>query len=320
MHVVGIDAGGTKTVAARATPDGQVVAQARRGGANLRTHGELAVEVVLHEVMEAVGAFDDGAPVAVCVGMAGVDRPDEAATVRGILRRLGCRQRVVVVNDALIALVAGADRACGICVVAGTGSIVYGVNVTGVAARAGGWGPVLADEGSGFSVGRQALAAVMRATDGRGPRTALVSAVLQHYGVSTPDALVQAIYGAADQRRQVASLGPVVEAARAEGDRVAEELLAQAADELARAAQSVAVRLSMRGDVFPFVLAGGMFVASPWMARALVARLGEVAPRATVMPWPVEPVRGAVVVARDAWRGSFEVPAYRSGGEEGVTR
>jgi N-acetylglucosamine kinase-like BadF-type ATPase len=320
MHVVGIDAGGTKTVAARATPDGEMVAQARRGGANLRTHGELAVEVVLHEVMEAVGAFDDGPPLAVCVGMAGVDRPDEAATVRAILRRLGCRQHVVVVNDALVALVAGADRAFGVCVVAGTGSIVYGVNANGVAARAGGWGPVLADEGSGFFIGRQALAAVMRATDGRGPRTALVPAILQHYGVSTPDALVQAIYGATDQRRQVASLGPVVEAARADGDRVAEELLSHAADELARAAQSVAVQLSMRGEVFPFVLAGGMFLASPWMASTLTARLGEVAPRATVMPSPVEPVRGAVAVARDAGRRQFVAPVYRAVHDEGAPK
>lgn len=308
---MGIDAGGTKTVAARATPDGQIVAQARSGGANLSTHGELSVEVVLHEVMEAIGAFDDRPPLAVCVGMAGVDRPDEAATVRAILRRLGCRQRVAVVNDALIALVAGANRAHGVCVVAGTGSIVYGVDAAGVAARAGGWGPVLADEGSAFSVGRQALAAVMRATDGRGPRTALVPAVLQHYGVPTPESLVPTVYRASDQRRLVASLGPVVELARVQGDRVAEEILIHAADELARAAQSVTVQLSMRGDVFPFVLAGGLFAASPWMAATLTARLSEVAPRATVAPVPVEPVRGAVTVACDTARGAFVAPAYR---------
>ena len=311
MHVVGIDAGGTKTIAARATPDGEVVARARGGGANLRTHGELAVELVLHEVMEAVGAFDEAAPAAVCVGMAGVDRPDEAATVRAILRRLGCRQRVLVINDALIALVAGAGRAHGVCVVAGTGSIVYGVDASGVAARAGGWGPVLADEGSGFHIGRQALAAVMRAADGRGPRTALLPAVLQYYGVTSPESLVQAIYGAADQRRQVAALGPVVEEARAAGDRVAGEILTQAADELARAVQSVAVQLSMRGEVFPIVLAGGMFLASPWMAAELTARLHEVAPRATVMPFPIEPVRGAVSLACAELEGLFVAPAYR---------
>lgn len=312
MHVVGIDAGGTKTVAARATPDGQIVARARSGGANLNTHGELPVEVVLHEVMEAVGAFDEGAPLAVCVGMAGVDRPDEAATIRAILRRLGCRQHVTVVNDALVALVAGAGRPHGVCIVAGTGSIVYGVDGAGVAARAGGWGPVLADEGSAFSVGRQALAAVMRATDGRGPRTSLVPAVLTHYGVSTPEALVQSIYRAADQRRQVASLGPVVEGVRAQGDRVAEEILAQAADELARAAHSVAMQLSMRGDVFPFVLAGGMFMASPWMAEALTTRLVEVAPRATVAPFPIDPVRGAIVLACAEAEGGLVLPAYRA--------
>lgn len=316
MHVVGIDAGGTKTDAALATPDGQVIAQARRGGANLRTHGELAVELVLHEVMEALGAFDDGAPMAVCVGMAGVDRPDEAATVRAILKRLGCRQQVVVVNDALVALVAGAGHPHGICIVAGTGSIVYGVDASGTAARAGGWGAVLADEGSGFAIGRHALAAVMRASDGRGPRTALVPAVLDHYGAATPESLVQIVYGAADQRRQVAALGPVVEQARAQGDRVAEEILAQAAAELALGAHSVAVQLAMRGDRFPFVFAGGMFTASTWMAATLTARLGEVAPRATVMPYPVDSVRGAVTLACDAARGAFVPPVYRIASSE----
>jgi hypothetical protein len=75
--------------------------------------------------------------------------------------------------------------------------------------------------------------------------------------------------------------------------------------------QSVAVQLSMRGEVFPIVLAGGMFLASPWMAAELTARLHEVAPRATVMPFPIEPVRGAVSLACAALQGLFVPPAYR---------
>ena len=77
MHVLGIDAGGTKTVCMLADERGDIIAEARAGGANLQSAGELEVEKVLHEVMEAVLAERDIRPAAICLGMAGVDRPDD---------------------------------------------------------------------------------------------------------------------------------------------------------------------------------------------------------------------------------------------------
>src|SRR5262245_66201798 len=109
MHVLGIDAGGTKTVCLLADERGAIVSEARGPGANLHTAGELAVEKVLHEVMEE--AIDDRAidgrpivPDAICLGIAGVDRADEAQLVRAIMRRIGYKSRVLVVHDALHAL------------------------------------------------------------------------------------------------------------------------------------------------------------------------------------------------------------------------
>ena len=99
--------------------------------------------------------------------------------IRDIMRRLGFRSNTLIVNDALIALVAGAGASPGVVVISGTGSIAYGVSHHGVAARAGGWGPTLGDEGSGYWIGRRALAAVMRDADGRGPRTDLTPLVLE---------------------------------------------------------------------------------------------------------------------------------------------
>ena len=92
-----------------------------------------------------------------CLGVAGVDREDDDQIVRGIMRRLGFRTHALVVNDALVALVAGVGDDPGVVLIAGTGSIAYGVNQDGFAARAGGWGYVLGDEGSGYWIGRQAL-------------------------------------------------------------------------------------------------------------------------------------------------------------------
>jgi len=269
MHVLGIDAGGTKTVCLLADERGMIVSEGRGPGANLLAAGELGVEKVLHEVMET--AIGDRAitPAAICLGIAGVDREDEARTVRAIMRRIGYKSRVLVVNDALIALVAGARDGPGVVIIAGTGSIAYGRNGAGDAARAGGWGHMIGDEGSGYWIGREALAAVMRAADGRGPATQLGGDILAHFAVDDESRLPRIVYDRDQPRMSVAALGPIVERAAELGDAVATRILERAADELVLAAGSVASQLNMRGDLFTFFLAGGIFRVVPWLSREL---------------------------------------------------
>lgn len=310
MHVLGIDVGGSKTVALLATPDGAVIAEGRAGGANLRTHGELVVEKILHEVIDQVMDGRTERPFAVCLGIAGVDRHDDAATIRGVMRRLGFRDHTLIVNDALIALVAGARQPVGLVIVAGTGSIAYGVNPQGLAARSGGWGPVLADEGSGYWIGRRALVAVMRHADGRGPRTALTPMVLERLSLSRPDELVNEIYESAERRQLVATLGPLVAEVQAAGDAVAAEILREAAAELLLAAGSVVSRLEMRGDVFQTFLSGGMFRSIPWLAEEVSTRLREIAPRTAVSRLTAEPATGALALALAEAAGRARVPVY----------
>jgi N-acetylglucosamine kinase-like BadF-type ATPase len=313
MHVLGLDAGGTKTVGYLANAQGLIVGEGRGGGANLHAHGELEVEKVLHAVVEQAIGNQDVTPVAACIGIAGVDRKDDDRTVRGIMRRLGFRARTLVVNDALIALVAGVGDDTGVVLIAGTGSIAYGVNEDGCAARAGGWGSVLGDEGSGYWIGREALVAVMRAADGRGPATRLSDLVLDRFGVSRVDALVREVYDPRTRREAVHALGPLVEQARSEGDVTAAEILAGASTELTHAAASVIARLGMRGHAFRIVLAGSMFRVIPWLTSDVIRRLAEVAPRATAGTLSVEPAMGAVHLALREAQGGARVPTYLGG-------
>jgi N-acetylglucosamine kinase-like BadF-type ATPase len=310
MHVLGIDAGGTKTVCYLADATGKIVGEGRGSGANLQAHGELQVEKVLHDIIEQALGDRAISPAAVCVGIAGVDRADDDRMVRAMMRRLGFRSRTLVVNDALIALVAGVGDDPGVVIIAGTGSIAYGVNREGYAARAGGWGYVLGDEGSGFWIGREALMAVVREADGRGPRTALTALVLEHFTLDQVSGLVHEVYDRGRHRQSVAALGPIVEQARAEGDVVAAEILRQASQELTRAAASVIERLQMRGDSFEVVLSGGMFRLIPWLVEDVSRRLAEVAPRASVSPLKAEPARGALHLALKALHGTVRVPTY----------
>jgi N-acetylglucosamine kinase len=311
MHVLGIDAGGTKTVCLLADDEGTVVGESRGGGANLQSAGELGVEKVLYDVMEKAIGDRPIAPAAICVGIAGVDRAEEAQIVRAIMRRIGYKARVLVVNDALVALVAGAGDNPGIVVIAGTGSIAYGRNSRFEAARAGGWGHILGDEGSGYWIGREALAAAMRASDGRGPWTELVGEVTAQFGVDDAAQLPRSVYDRDDPVLAVAALGSLVEAASSRGDPVAARILERAADELALAAGSVAARLEMRGDEFPFILSGGIFRSVPSLAAELGRRLVEIAPRGETRLLAEEPAVGAVRLALAEARGGARVPQYK---------
>jgi N-acetylglucosamine kinase-like BadF-type ATPase len=309
MHVLGIDAGGTKTTCLLADAAGAIVSRAQGGGANLQAHGELEVEKVLHGVIDEAVGERRIVPAAVCLGIAGVDRPADRQVMRDILRRLGFRTGVLVVNDALVALVAGVGDHPGVVIVAGTGSIAFGVNSAGQAARAGGWGALLGDEGSGFWIGRHALTAVTRAADGRGPRTLLTALVSERFGLTGVDDLVYEVHDRAG-RQAVASLGPIVARAREAGDVVAGEILRTAADELTRAAATVIARLQMRGEAFRVVLSGSMFRIIPWLAEEMARRLAEVAPRAVAAPLEGDAANGAVHLARQEASGRARLPVY----------
>ena len=312
MHVLGIDAGGTKTVCLLADARGTIVSEGRGAGANLHVAGELAVEKVLHDVMERAIDGRRIAPAAICLGIAGVDRDDEMQTVQAMMRRICRNVPVLVVNDALIALVAGARDAPGIVVIAGTGSIVYGRNAAGEAARAGGWGHMVGDEGSGYWIGREAVAAVMRGADGRGSATKLTGEILAHFGVADVSRLPRIVYDRESPRMSVAALGPIIQRVASDGDAVAMRILERAAEELVLAAQSVTTRLEMRGDRFIFYLAGGAFQVVPWLASELERRLREVAPRSRVQPLGHEPAVGAVWLALAEARGKARVPRYKA--------
>jgi len=295
QYVIGIDAGGTKTVGLLADQTGKVLAEVRGSGANLQTHGELEVEKVFDDVMEALR---QGRTIAaVGLGIAGVDRPHDEAVIRGILRRLGHRETARVVNDAAIALVAGAPEGRGIVVLAGTGSIAYGIDRTGRTARSGGYGFLLADEGSGYWLGHQALRSTVRAADGRGPATRLAPLVYEAMEVTSVGELVPRVYEKGLPKHRIAALAPLVQRARDEGDEVAAALIEGGARELALAARAVARQLDFGGGPFPVVLAGGAFKACPGLVDPLVKHLDL--PAGTPRVLDVEPARGAVRLALD---------------------
>lgn len=310
MYVVGIDAGGSKTVCQVGEPDGRVLREARGPGANLQSAGELQVEKVLHDVMTEALADIHEAPAAVCIGMAGVDRPDDARVMRAMLARLCRGSRAVVTNDALIALEAGAPGVPGIVLIAGTGSIAYGRDAHGHAARAGGWGHALGDEGSGFWLGRQALRAVLRAADRRDAPTALAARVKAHFGVAREQDLVHPIYEGGIKPKVVAALAALVGETADAGDTVAMRIVDVGADELAGSVVSVARRLGLMEMALPLPLAGGVFAAVPAVRTRVIDRLSTLMPLAQPALLTAEPAAGALRIAAALLHGDVRIPVY----------
>jgi N-acetylglucosamine kinase-like BadF-type ATPase len=311
MSVLGIDVGGTKTVCLLADEAERVIADGRDEGANLQGAGELALEKVLHSVMEKTLEGTGVIPSAICLGIAGVDRASDEVVVRSIMNRIGYKARILIVNDALIALQAGIGNGPGIVIVSGTGSIAYGRNDHGEASRAGGWGYVLGDEGSGYWIGRLALRAVVRHADGRGRLTSLTPRLLAHFGVERATELIHKVYHEELSPRSIAAVAKYVQHARDEGDMVAAGILNQAADELMTAATAVMTRLELTEQDFTFVLAGGMFHAVPWLCDQMQLLLPALARQSKVMRLNQEPALGAVRLALAELQGGAKLPVYR---------
>ncbi len=293
-YVVGIDAGGTKTVGLLADETGEILGQTRGGAGNLTVVGEAGVEEVFRRV---IGGLEAPGPLAaVCVGIAGADRSGDRDAVRGILSRLGFDGPARVENDALVALVAGAPERTGIVVISGTGSVAYGVDPGGRSARSGGWGYLLGDEGSAYWIGHAAVRKAIRAADGRGRATILGDKLAERLGLEVPAGLVSWFYDQQHFRHRVAELAPLVEESAHDDDESARELLEEAAKHLARAARAVARKLTFP-EPYTVVLAGGAFTACPSLHRRIAGCLDL--PEARVVPLEDEPAVGAVTLALD---------------------
>ncbi len=283
MYVLGIDAGGTKTVCLLADDSGRVLAESHGGGANLQASGELEVEKVLHQVMEETlgpARHSSGRDLPGNCRCRSSERRSGGSAAS--CARIGFKTRVTVVNDALVALVAGAGEQPGVVIVAGTGSIAYGVDAARRACRAGGWGYLLGDEGGGFWIGRAALSAVVRQFDGRGPATRLTELVLAEMHLATPSELIHAIYDRGLQRPLVAGLADVVQQAMLAGDAVATHILARAAEELVGAAASVVTRLGYARRRLSDDSCRRDFPSHPGALGDVCERMAEVAPRSEV--------------------------------------
>lgn len=299
--VLGVDAGGTKTVVIVAEDD-RVVARAAGGGAKMRSGKGIACATVIAEIarraMAAVGRLRGDVLVA---GVAGAGRDAERDEIRQAIRTEDLADRVIVTGDTEIALAAAFAERPGIVVTAGTGSMAVARDPTGRSYRAGGYGWQMGDEGSGYAIGRAALGAVGRAADGRSPKTELTALLLKATRCESMEAMVR--WAAAAGVPEVAALAPAVFEAAGMGDTVAAGIMDYAARELAALVFRLIPHFGA-DERLPIDVAtnGGLLFHDGPLHRMLRAKLGEDS-RLRFREAPLDPATGAIHLAARAAPG-----------------
>lgn len=296
---IGLDAGGSKTelLARLSTKHASKGSEIRlRGpGANpKRTGREEAAGTLADLIRQAMARRPEARLHSVCAGVAGADSGERrrklAASLRQALGEVASGAHVHLVHDARIALEAAFGSASGIIVIAGTGSAVFARTEDGALDRAGGWGYILGDEGSGYALGRAGLRAVARARDGGSP-TLLQSLLSDEYNMENRAAFIRSVYDAEQPLQDVART--VLQAAE-EGDAVAARIL----DEQTRAlAQQVAWLAERDAPIAPQVaLFGGLTNDAGYVETLCRAVHGHL-PAWSVQPASAPPVAGALHLA-----------------------
>jgi len=293
---LGIDGGGSKTSCV-VGDEKSVLGSSATGGSNIVRAGEGPARHALHEAIRQACA---GANISfsqikrACAGLAGAARPEVRETAHRLIAEI-IPGEIEVVGDMEIALEAAFGDGPGVMVTAGTGSIAYGRNAEGKTARAGGWGFAISDEGSGYWIGKTAVATAVRAGE-QTRDTCLLKAIAKFWGVSSHQQVVVRANGTPSP--EFAELFPVVLKAAEKQNKQAREVLTQAAKELVLLAEDVINQVFPDAGSVPVAMSGGVFAHSSQVREVFYNRLSKEYPNVRLIEDVIEPVQGALQRAR----------------------
>jgi glucosamine kinase len=302
-YVLGIDGGATKTLAAVLDFEQRVLHLGHGGPSNEDAVGtRLAVKAVLDATDQALAraGIAQGELAAAVLAVAGTD----TGSIDRHLHETRSEDWIVV-NDVVGAWATATGALPGVGAISGTGSNVFGVGPDGRSWRAGGWGHLLGDEGSGYWLGARSVVAALHDRDGSGPATALSDAALEFFGSPSLEALAASVYTTPLTKGEVAAFAVETSRLAHAGDIVARGLFARAASELGRQIEAVIVRTRLTG-AFPIGLIGSAFRAGEVLVSPLADIIHAAAPEAEVFPVEMAPVGGSLLLAA------------RAGGREGA--
>jgi N-acetylglucosamine kinase-like BadF-type ATPase len=312
--ILGVDAGGTKTLCAALCRESLEIHTAVGGPSNYQSVGiEAAVAVwsdVVRRALAPMGASLSGLATA-GLGIAGLDRPKDETTILAGWKRVVGDVPLELVNDAYLALRAGTRDGVGVAVVSGTGCNAMGTNAAGKRFRVGGVGPEFGDLGSASDIGVEAMKASFRSLDGRGPQTALVEMLCDRLALDRLDDIVDFFLAdnvdedATEHHFGTGALAPLVFEAAGKSDEVSVKILQWAGRELGQSARAVARQLFATDEAFTLVMGGSVLqkAGTQHLKEALLQDVSTEFTGFVPVTLDLPPVAGALLYALDLAAG-----------------
>ena len=308
--ILGIDGGQTSTKAVLALRDGTVLSEGTGPpcdhifGPNGRAANRRAIHGAAQDALANAGR-DATDIIAVGMGLTSAAREYRATPIfESIVRDLCAPDAIAVDTDYVSNLYGASAGQPGVVVIAGTGSIGYGIDANGHEGLAAGLGYLLGDDGSAWYLGLQAIIAATRASDGRGPDTTLLPFVREHYGLDSVREIVKVIYADGFTRDQVANIAPEV-VRIAQTDPVAHQIVTGAGEKLAGIVLATARQIHEPGDPVDVYPTGGVFAAGELIHDPFQSRILAEWPEARIHPPRFTPVYGALIMAIRALDGDI---------------
>jgi N-acetylglucosamine kinase-like BadF-type ATPase len=295
-YVIGVDGGGTKTMAALADSEGKISKLVKTGPSNLRNVG---IGKAILNIREAIKRVKKGKKIgSIFIGLAAIEEEfkfKKEKIKREIRKEIKFRGKLEIGSDQIVAFRSGTDEKNGIVLIAGTGAVCHGWK-NGKEAKTGGWG-WLDDEGSGFWVGQRGFQAIFKELDGRGEKTLITKLVFKNWRLKKKEDFLKKVYGK-DSIRQVSLISRIVDEAAKRGDRIARKIMEEAGKELVFSTKKVIEKLNFKNEEFPIVLIGRVF-ESEIVLKIVKKEIKKIVPKAQFLipQIKIEPVIGAVKLA-----------------------
>jgi N-acetylglucosamine kinase-like BadF-type ATPase len=300
-YVIGVDGGGTKTIAALSDLQGKIKKTSRTGPSNLRNVGlEKTAKNISRAILKITAGVRKKEILSIYIALAGVEEEfkfKKNELKKEILKNSKISKilkgKIKIISDQIAAFRGGTDEKDGVVLISGTGSVARGWK-GGKEIKVSGWGWAN-DEGSGFWVGQKGYQAIFKDLDGRGPKTRITKLIFQEWKLKKKEDLMKKIYSS-NAISTISSISKIADMAAGKGDRIAISIMKEAAKELARATNYVIQKLSFQNEKFPLVLVGSMF-RSNILLNIFKKEVKKKAPRVHLIQAEQESVKGAIKLA-----------------------
>jgi len=301
-YIIGMDGGGTNTVCAIADIEGNVLYKCSGGPSNFLIKG---TEVISQNIFSLIENCVSKLRIKyseikiIVIGVTGGGRREDADHLRQSIIALSNNkgiefEKILVESDALIALEGAFSGRPGSILISGTGSIMFGKDDKEKIYRVGGFGRIIGDGGSGYSIGRKGLNAMSKQFDGRDEFTEISKLMYDNFNITSAEILISEVYR---NNFDVASVAPIVISAAENNDKIALRIIEEEAEELLLHIESMLKKINQ--PVMNLAFIGGIISRDNIFSRTLKQKISYRVPHVNILEPENSPEIGAIIIGKN---------------------